>query len=321
MRVVFISSRPLGRCENITAVYNAYPGEKVFDLMWHRTSDILHDPDADYDLVVTDELVVESKAPVIMIYHGAALGKTYLMQRDGNRKSPAMQNACKLLKYAVTSSDSAAAVTTVAFQCRIKPDKVMPLGTPRMDALVRHKTGKTWIVKYLYAPTYRKLDDKTIPPIDLEKIDKLLLDNEIFIVKPHMVVPNIYLEGYRHIMSASKDEPTGPYLMKSDVLITDYSSIMFDAHAMGMPVVLFEKDSDTYLQNPGMCLSYPGGYASRHTQSEEELVELMREAAQNGPREQDIRCRELTVNKCDGHATERVIKLIEDVLNGHEETL
>ena len=77
MTVLFISSRPMPRCENITAVYEAYQGEKVFDLMYERTSDILSGKkDVDYDLVVTDEIVKESKAPVIMIYHGAACGKT-----------------------------------------------------------------------------------------------------------------------------------------------------------------------------------------------------------------------------------------------------
>ena len=63
MTVLFISSRPMPRCENITAVYEAYDGDKIFNRMYNRTSDILSGKkDVDYDLVVTDELVKESKA-------------------------------------------------------------------------------------------------------------------------------------------------------------------------------------------------------------------------------------------------------------------
>lgn len=320
MTVLFISSRPMPRCENITAVYEAYQGDKIFNRMYNRTNDILSGKkDVDYDLVVTDELVKESKAPVIMIYHGAACGKTYLLQRPDNWDTPGIKAGSKLLEYVVTSSDSAAAQTMTAKQCGVKPDKILPFGMPRLDKYVnRLRPYKRMGYTYLYAPTFRTLDDEKFGDIDLELMDLLLADGEKLLIKPHMIFKREMPENhYKHIEFLSKDEPSEPYIFESDVLITDYSSIMFDAHAMGIPVVLFEKDADSYLKDPGMCMSYPNGYASRHTQYETELVSLCRSAAILGPKEEDLKCKELTVNMCDGHATERICDLIDKMLEDY----
>lgn len=323
MTVLFISSRPIPRCENITAVYEAYNGPKVFDQMYNRTSDILSGKvKLDYDLVVTDELVKEAKSPVLIIFHGAVGGKTFLLQRPGNRKDQPILNGSKLITYAVSSSDTEEAIETIALQCGIKKEQVLPLGLPRLDWYMdpEKKTEvadfRKYKYVYLYVPTFRRLDDKGIPPIDLRKIDDLLADNELFVVKPHMVAQDVKLEGFKHIIAESKDMPTRPYMTNCDVVISDYSSTIFDAHAIGKPVVLFEKDHDSYLKDPGVCMNYPEDYASRHTQNEEELVELMRLAVIIGPKEADLRCKERTTNMCDGHATERVVQLINDMLEG-----
>lgn len=314
-KVLFISERPLGRCENITAVFEAFKGEKIFDKMHNRTSDILHDPNAEYDLVVTDELVKESRAPVMMIYHGAAGGKTYLRQRPG---SDHLKPCSDLVKYVITSSKEMTGIA--ALQCGVPESFVYPLGIPRMDELIGKKKGdgKTHLTlykrAYLYAPTYRHLNDETIPPIDLWLIDKLLTDDEIFVVKPHMVIKNFEMGQYGHIMYVPSAIPSAPYIMDCDVLITDYSSIMFDAHAMRKPVVLFAKDKDAYLNDPGMCLNYPDGYSSRFCEDEKTLVEILRKTDKPGV--EDYICREKTTGMCDGYATERVVDLINDILEG-----
>ena len=319
--VLFTSNRSLGRAENITAVWNAYEGDKRFSLIGkNRTSREIED--GDYSLIVTDEPVARAKAPEIVIFHGAALGKTYLLQRQHNKTDKNVQDALNHIKYAVTSSDTTAAMTMTAFQCGLKPDQVLPLGMPRTDELLIEdsRKGNPMFSKYrrvyLYAPTYRSLNGNELPDIDLKRIDSLLHNDELFIVKPHMVMADSYYWGMdlRHITVVSNKVQSNPYLLNADVLVTDYSSIMMDAHVAGIPVVLFEKDYDTYKEEIGMSMAYPGSYASRHTQDEEELVKLMRDAAEHGQGKEDIACREIAANKCDGHATERVVKLIEETI-------
>ena len=106
--------------------------------------------------------------------------------------------------------------------------------------------------------------------------------------------------------------PSTPYLMDCDVLITDYSSIMMDAHILQKPVVLFEKKPG-YLETRGMYLEYPGEYSSRYAVTEDELIDLMRTA--KNQTETEIRCREKTAGACDGHSTQRVVDLIRSTVS------
>ena len=106
-------------------------------------------------------------------------------------------------------------------------------------------------------------------------------------------------------------DPSGPYLIDCDVLITDYSTIMLDAHVLKKPVILFEKEPG-FVGRRGLWLPYPDGYASRYCTTESGLIQRARVA--NGQRELDILCRERTAGACDGHSTERVIDLIRSIL-------
>ena len=116
------------------------------------------------------------------------------------------------------------------------------------------------------------------------------------------------ISGYEHIVEIPSGTPTTPFLMGCDVLITDYSSILFDAHVAGKPVVLFTKPGDEYLERRGMYFPYPDWYSSRFADSERSLVQTIREA--DKPQAVDMACREQAAGMCDGHSTERVIEFI-----------
>ncbi len=320
-KVLFISSRSLNRCENITAVYNAWDGEKVFNYMEDRSSEMLRDPNADYDLVITDEFVIESKAPVIMIHHGIAGGKTYGLQREQNSQAEKdiLAICSKYTTYALASSMDS--IPLIAEQCGIPEDRVLPFGMPRTDIYYAKSKGDCYtslghMTSYLFAPTYRTLWDKELQPLNVELIDSLLTDNEWFAVKPHMCYKgnlDKYM-GYHHVFGISKDIPTTPFLVDCDVLVTDYSSIMHDAHVLGRPVVLFAKDKDEYLEKTGMLDFYPYDYSASFCSDEEELVEMCREAVKRGPSPIEKFAREKYAGLCDGHATERLIKFMHELL-------
>lgn len=296
--VLFVSDRPLGRCENITAIYTAYQGEKQFAKMdGSRSCESVRN--ADYKLLVADEFVRESKAPVIMIMHGAAGIKRYGTEQPFPYLKP---NQSDLLKWVICSSE--ATVDLMAKQSGVPREKVLPLGMPRMDNF-KPAQGEY----YLYCPTFRNRHESQAPKIDWELINSLLTDGEYLWVKNHMTTGLGEIGNYEHIGQLSPSIPTTPWLEKCKCLITDYSSIMVDAHVMGKPVVLFEKDFDVYQRERGMCRPYPAGYAARHTSDERQLVELIRSAdCQLGA---DLKCKNELGGACDGHATERLLKLIE----------
>ena len=318
MTVLFSSNRPIGRAENITAVWEAYRGAKEFTILdtWRSSAEIRA---GGYDLLVTDEFPSESKAPVIMIGHGMAGGKTYGFDQPHRY---VRREEAKMLARIITSSRCA--VDLVAQQSGVPKEKVLPYGMPRTDAYIGKKKGDggTWLAEkraYLYAPTFRNMHESDAPPVDWDLIDRLLSDDEVFVIKNHMVTGMLPMDSYKHIVQVSPETPSTPYLIDCDVLITDYSSILFDAHLLNKPVVLFEKDFEAYQKERGMYRPYPQGYASRHTRDEKDLVRIARVAKKQS--QEDIRCKRECASACDGKSTIRVIKLIEDLLNGYEEAL
>ena len=306
-KVLFCSCRPLHRAENISAVWDAWEGEKIFGQMNGR---LLCDElfRSDTDLIVTDEFVAFSPVPVIHIYHGAPSGKTYGLDME---RPYINTDTTKQLSYVVTTSPDMVPLT--ARQCGISEDKVLPLGMPRMDKYFKEWPRISDKRTFLFAPTFRAEGEPNFPSIDWEQIDSLLNDDEALLVKPHMCQDRLVFGEHRHIVHIPSQLPTTPFLMASDVIVTDYSSILFDAHVAGKPVVLFEKDARFRIFR-SMYLPYPAGYAGRYATDEADLVEAMRSATYQT--DEDIRCLEKNCAACDGHSTERVIKLMEEIING-----
>lgn len=310
MMVIFASLRPLERAENIKAVWDAYDGEKIFARANTKAGqEIIKNVEA--DCVVTDEYISQSASPIIMIFHGIAGGKTYGL--DQPRPYHYKENVENYL-YFITSSEQM--VDFVAKQCGAPKEKVLPLGLPRTDLYFKDlkrdpkflPEGKT---VYLYCPTFKTLTEKKT---DWHKIDSMLNENEIFVIKNHMIEgdPHISEDNkLKHVRIVSCNFPSAPFLKRCDVLITDYSSIMFDAMILDKPVVLYEKDWEVYSKERGMYFEYPEGYSGRHVRTEEDLIDTLRRSQVT-----DYICRgnrDYLAGSCDGHATERLVKLIKDI--------
>lgn len=308
-KVLFASRRPLGRCENITAIYEAYDGDKEFvQLPSAKIAD-----SSQYGLLVSDDSVPFSPGKLILVTHGASGGKSYGLKQPQPYHD---KGRAKLIDYVVSTSDRT--ISLEAMQHGVSDYKVLPLGMPRMDVYFGKKKGYGCTVlakykkSYLYVPTMRKPFEPKLPEIDFDYIDGQLTDDEIMVVKRHMVTKEpILRKTYKHIVEAEPSEPSALYLIDADVVITDYSSILFDAHVLEKSVILFEKDKG-FVEVRGMSFPYPQGYASRYVRNEQDLVRVMKEA--DGPLAEDSACRKRNCGACDGHSTERVVNLIKKCL-------
>lgn len=311
--ILFGSQRPLERAENIKIVHDAYQGEKRFIQLnpFRFSYEISY---SDYELMVTDEFPAETPGKAIMIGHGISASKTFGMDQPYRYIS---DHETRLLTAVTCASEQTVDLT--AKQCGVDRSKVYPIGMPRTDYLVgkRKGDGGTELAKkrsYLYVPTFRGEFEPKMPLIDWQYIDDHLRDDELLAIKPHMITGDAMVRDLKHIIALSSDVPTNPYLIDCDVVITDYSSLIFDAHIAGKPLVLFAKDVRSYQMRRGMYYDYPNGYGSRYTDNERDLVRLLRYAC--GQNELDLLCKERCCSACDGHSTERVLQLIERIANG-----
>lgn len=310
---LFTSNKELSRAENIAALFDFYDDDKQFIRTYPGQSDARLSSDR-YSVRVCDEFIGASPGKAIMIGHGIACGKTYGLDQPHPYHS---ESHGGLLTWVITTSEEMIPVT--ARQSGVPESRVLPLGMPRTDQYFGRKKGDggTFLADkraYLYAPTFRNSNEGRQPDIDWRLLDSLLTEDEIFLVKPHMVTKSI-LDGptgtYRHIVEISSVIPSAPYLIDCDVLITDYSSIMFDAHILRKPVVLFEKEHG-YVRTRGMYLHYPDDYSSRYCQTERELIDMLRNAKGQG--DADRRCLKRTAGACDGHSRERIVALIKETI-------
>lgn len=116
---------------------------------------------------------------------------------------------------------------------------------------------------YVYMPTYRgKASNSKLSKYDayllyyLYELDKLLNDDEIIFIKLHLVtIANVNLSDFAHIRRFPKNLETYEVLNIADVLITDYSSVLFDFAETGRKIVLFPYDKEEYFENRGTYLT------------------------------------------------------------------
>lgn len=147
--------------------------------------------------------------------------------------------------------------------------KMLEIGYPRNDILI-NGNKKEFIDqlkrKYnipmdkkviLYAPTWRDneyYDDKRYKfatALDFKQAKEALSDEYIMIVKYHYLIADRVdwtgMEGFVYSFPAEQ-EISELYLI-SDMLITDYSSVMFDYSLLKRPMFFFAYDLENYREN------------------------------------------------------------------------
>ena len=102
-------------------------------------------------------------------------------------------------------------------------------------------------------------------------------DNQILLVKLHPFVQNLLpVDNYKHIRSFPSEYDTYEVLNACDVLITDYSSVMYDYANTGRKIILFAYDREEYLSERGMyedIIGYPFPVVSSPEEIAAELQE------------------------------------------------
>jgi len=301
--------KDLNRAENIRVLYDAYDGEKAFVST--------HDPGFEnlvgsgkYDLLVIDVFPTVKPQTCIMIWHAIQGGKYIGLDQRGTYYR---QEMARLIDYIIVAGRGG---VDMFHRCTCVPkENILNMGMPRTDRYFEPMdfhpnpalAGKR---VYLFAPTFRGRMDVPMPEIAWKVIDDQLMGNEVMLVKAHPYGREFNIQRCRHITEVPRMDPTYGYLRTCDVVITDYSSIMFDAYLLGKPAVLFEKETG-YATSRGMYLDYPGEYCSRYATNEKDMVWLARFA--NGLRQTERACLDYVADMCDGHSCERICRFIREV--------
>lgn len=322
--VLFVSMRPLEVSPDIEALYNAFNGPKI-----HLTQ-MFDDVESEissgqYDLMVTDDFPTVTPGKCIMIWHGIQGGKYIGLDQPNHPFFDKSQ--ADLITFIISPGEMFSQY--LWNRCTGVPmERILPYGLPRTDnyAAVRHILPHSQKGKhYLFVPTFRDQGETPFPDIDWDYLDSMFNDDEVLTIKTHPWETQTCIDQltgfkgdghYKHIIRLSAAAPSDGFLYNANVVITDYSSIMFDAYLLNKPVVLFEK-TPGYTDTRGMYLQYPSAYCSFFAKDEQQLLANIRfRAVHPWLTDKEVSLiRQLAIN-CDGHACERIIDLITRINGG-----
>nr|WP_315244301.1 CDP-glycerol glycerophosphotransferase family protein [uncultured Albidiferax sp.] len=162
---------------------------------------------------------------------------------------------------------------------------------------------------FMYAPTWRDGDPSWLSKIHIEQLAGLIskLDG-ILLINPHPFERSIAENLLQQIPGIffQKGHDIYPLLRITDVLITDYSSIIFDYLLTDKVVVLYRPDHDQYIKKSRELI--PEQFSSVQLPLAENLGELEGILLQlsDSPKEEQIRLKALHNDFSDSHSSERV---------------
>ena len=122
---------------------------------------------------------------------------------------------------------------------------------------VRQKLGVALKNVSFYMPTWRGSvdhisndNDKILA--DLQYLSENLSEEQVLYVKLHPFSPSIDLEMFERVLLMPPEYELYEFLTAVDILITDYSSIMYDFVLTNRKIVLYTYDKDQYFRTRGV---------------------------------------------------------------------
>ncbi|MFE4452297.1 CDP-glycerol glycerophosphotransferase family protein [Streptomyces sp. NPDC056796] len=167
----------------------------------------------------------------------------------------------------------------------------------------------------LYAPTWREDRPKRGGrygldlQLDLEQARKALGDDHVLLVRRHYLVGGSVPEN-DFVRDVSRHPDVAGLILISDVLVTDYSSLMFDFAQTGRPMLFHTYDLEHYRDTlRGFCFDFEKLAPGPLIGDSAAVVEALRDpdAATAGHREAYARFRESFCDLDDGTAAARVV--------------
>jgi len=201
--------------------------------------------------------------------------------------------------------------------------RVLETGYPRNDRLAAADPAEAAEIRgrlgiaegrrvVLYAPTHREQQAGYVPALDLAALAAALGPDTTLLVRTHYFYADAGqdLGASGQLLDVSAHPSVEELYLAADVLVTDYSSAMFDYAVLDRPIVVFAPDWEDYQRIRGVYFDLraepPGPFAT----TQEELQRVLLDGSADGPESVKLRTafRDRFCPWDDGHAAERVVR-------------
>ncbi|MBP3791475.1 MAG: CDP-glycerol glycerophosphotransferase family protein [Methanobrevibacter sp.] len=194
--------------------------------------------------------------------------------------------------YLIVTSDKIKGYYSEAFQ--MPESKIKALGLPRMDYYFENhdldKIKEGFLKRYnisqdkkiiLYAPTFRDESkfNNVFDYLNLNKFNEVFSDEYVLALRLHPKIKNFYqddISSRGQYVDVSDFESEQELMLISDILITDYSSIMIEYAILNRPIIFFTYDLDSYLANErGFYYDFKTTVPGPIVYTSDELIDLI----------------------------------------------
>lgn len=218
-----------------------------------------------------------------------------------------------------------------AFGCN--PETVVPLGAPRTDVYFDSefvKSGREQLLNkfpeiggrkiILYAPTFRgnNLKQSYIKNmLDFERMKAELGDEYALVLKLHPITR----KGFK--LTAAQKEQFGDFvfdastgveietaLCAADIVISDYSSLVFEYALLERPMIFFAYDLEAYEKSRSFYFDYESFVPGKIVTDTAQIIGEIKRLETDFDIEQVRSFKDKFMSACDGNSTERIAKAV-----------
>jgi len=197
-----------------------------------------------------------------------------------------------------------------------RTDSLVP--SLRRDATEREVRTRLGLIDsrttILYAPTFRGADMKGagVPDLlDIAALHRVLGDQYRLILRLHPFVKSamhIPDEAKDFVVDASREPDVNEVMLAADILVTDYSSIIFEYALLNRPMAFLAPDLAAYERERGFFFDYRNGVPGPVLETTDQLLTWINAKAFDLPRVAKFAAESFDV--MDGHATERLVEQV-----------
>ncbi len=274
---------------------------------------------------------LKQQTKLVQLWHACGAFKTFGFTRISKPKgSPQATRNHRSYDYVTVSSSYCKKCHSEGFGISTK--NVVPTGIPRTDVFFDDEYKQKAKDKFynahpefigkkivLFAPTFRGMVKETaFYPTEMFNLDEVcaqLPDEYVFIVKHHPFVKDVQPvpENYKdRVIDLSEDSELNDLLFVTDVIITDYSSLVFEASLLNIPMVFYVFDLEKYVNERDFYFDFKLYIPGKIVYSQEQLVEAI--SKEDFCTEKIEPFANMFFDYRDGKSTDRVVKLIYDSL-------
>lgn len=261
---------------------------------------------------------------VIQAWHAAGAFKRVGFSRVGLPGGPGDDSIShRGYTEAIVSSESIRKDYAEAFKMDL--EQVHAVGVPRSDVFfdeeyvtsarkrIRNEYGIPDSKRViLYAPTFRGNGQKSasfdFEMIDWDKLGAAIGEDSAFLVKMHPFVRRYpeELEANPAFINVSGNREINDLLFAADVLVTDYSSVIFEYALLNRPTIFHVPDLALFQMSRDFYYPFEDYLFGPQTSTTDELIAAI--ALADIDSEKLSRFKEYFMSACDGQATARFVK-------------